>query len=82
MGDDDLYQTVGRIEGKLDSLSQGLQGYTSRHEDRHRAIDDTIDTIKTDINQAKGAKNMAVIAAGAVATAVAAVWHGVEKFLK
>jgi hypothetical protein len=79
---DEIYQTVGRIEGKVDSLTQSIREYTLSHEGRHHTIDTHMEAIKADINQAKGAKGAIIIAAGAVATIIGGLMHGIEKLFK
>jgi hypothetical protein len=66
---DDTDQTIGRIEGKLDALTVSVQSYQISHNMRHQIIDQHIDSIKADINMAKGAKG-AIIAMVATVSAV------------
>lgn len=82
MADDDLYKTVGRIEGKLDTMIVNLAGYTQRHEERHKAIDGLLDDVKGDINQAKGAKGVLLYVVGGISAAVAFVTSHLPKWLQ
>ena len=79
---DELYQTVGRIEGKLDSLTETVKSHILQNDSAHSDINNHIACIKQDINQAKGAKGAIMLGAGGVAAAVAAAWHTIEKIIK
>ena len=82
MSDDQLYQSVGRIEGKVDSLIETVKTHIALNDAAHLAIDGHIACIKQDINQAKGAKGAIMWASGGVAAAVAAVWHALDRVIK
>jgi len=81
-GDPDLYQSLGRIEGNLESLTNTVKEYISSHDARHVIIDRSVDDIKGDINQAKGAKAALFAGAAAVSAAVGGVIAAAEKLMK
>lgn len=83
MGNDsDLYQSLGRIEGNLESLTSIVRGYITAHDARHAVIDRSVDSIKEDINQAKGAKSALLVVAAAVSAVVGTAIAAVEKIFK
>jgi len=82
MTDDQIYQTLGRVEGKLDSLAEIVGAHVKLYEERHQAVWRSVDCIKKDINQAKGAKGILVVLSGTVAALVATVGHFADKLMK
>ena len=82
MGDQELYQAVGRIEGKLDALVDVVSSHIKTYEERHQTVWKAVDCIKKDINQAKGAKGILVVLSGTVAALVATVGHFADKLMK
>ena len=77
MSDDQIAAALGRIEGKQDALYNEFQRHVVAHEERHRddreradarhkTIDEKLDDHASAINQARGAKNLALVLAGAV----------------
>lgn len=73
MSEDQIATALGRIMGKLDSMQAEFRTYVERHDmvhsnhdDRHDIIDVKLDQHADAISQAKGAKALALIFAGAV----------------
>ena len=84
MGEDQIATVLGRIEGKQDALYNEFQRHVAAHEERHRddreradarhkVIDEKLDDHASAINQARGAKNLALVLAGGLGAAVAYV---------
>lgn len=79
---DDLHQSVGRIEGKLDALISASHTYQLAHDTRHAVIDQHIDDLKKDINMAKGAKGAILAMVATVSAVISAGIAGAVKWLK
>ncbi len=69
--DSELHRMVGQIDGKLDLLIASFDRYVQSHNDRHLIIDQQVQQVQADINQAKGAKAALLLIAGGIAGAVA-----------
>ena len=80
MSEDQIAAALGRIEGKQDALYKEFARYVEAHDDRHRddreraearhkTIDEKLDDHASAINQARGAKNLALVLAGAIGAA-------------
>jgi hypothetical protein len=72
MGTEDLHQSLGRLEGKVDLLIESFGSYSAKHAREHEVLDQHVDAVKKDINQAKGAKWAVFAMAGLISGAVAA----------
>lgn len=79
---DDLHQSVGRIEGKLDALISASHSYQLAHDARHIVIDQHIEEVKKDINMAKGAKGAVLVMVGTVSAIISAGIAAAAKWLK
>ncbi len=64
---DSVERMLGEISGKLDSLSSNFDKYIAYHDKRHEKLDVTLAAHEADINQAKGAKTMALVLSAGVA---------------
>jgi hypothetical protein len=72
---DDLHQTLGRIEGKLDFVVGSLREHIVEDTRRFTETGVKLDMHAADINKAKGAKSaVLVLATGAGAVASSVAW--------
>ena len=78
---DDLHQTVGRIEGKVDSLILAVSSYQLDHSSRHAILDQHIDKIQADINMAKGAKGAILVMVATLSAVVSASIASITKWV-
>ena len=80
--DQQLYQTLGRIEGSQDALANLVKSYITAHDIRHTTLDASVSDMKDDISQAKGAKGMLIAGAGVVSAVVGTVVVVISKWIK
>ena len=82
MAEEQLYQMLGRVEGKLDSLNDTMRSHIETYQRQHSSLHSRVDELEADVNQAKGAKSIIVVLAGVIGAVVASIAHTVDRWLK
>lgn len=79
---DDVQRSLGRIEGKLDSLTDAVRQHADQDTRRFDTLFRIVDDHAKDINRAKGAQRALVWAAGGVAGVISLVAGAAQYVLK
>ena len=79
---EDIYQSIGRIEGKLDTLTSAFLAYQLEHNLRHTVIDIDLNKLKADINMAKGAKGAILAMVATISALISACIAIFVKWIK